>query len=242
MFRGHSDFVYDVAYERDGKTVLSASKDRGVKRIDAVKINEKRTYSDHEEDVLALAVAPDGSGFVSAGIEPQLRWWKSTEDKPRQRNGGHGGPVFQLAFSANGAKLISASGDGTVRLWDGRNGAALKTLTWPGAHEWQYAAALSGDATRTAAGGWDGLVHVWDADTGTLRGTLLQPPGAAPEATEWLAAAPGGFVAASPALSKLIRWRVGGTDVSTAAAEAVFARPNALAHALRGEMILPVFK
>ena len=129
-----------------------------------------------------------------------------------------------------------------MRLWNGQTGAALKPLTWSGPREWQYAAALSADATLAAAGGWDGLTHVWDADSGKLRVTLLQPPGDAPEATEWLAAAPSGFVAASPALAKLARWRVGGTEVPAAAAAAVFSRPDALAQALRGEMVLPVFK
>ncbi len=242
VFRGHSDFVYDVAYDRVGKTVFSVSKDRGVKRIDLAKFKERRTYSDHNDDILALAVAPDGSEFVTAGNEPQLRWWKSDEDKPQKRQGGHGGPVFQLAFSGNGAKLISASGDGTARLWDGRTGAALKTLTTTGPREWQYAAALSSDATLAAAGGWDGVVHIWDADSGKLRATLLQPPGDNPDALEWLAVAPSGFVASSPALSKLLRWRVGGTEVSNIAAEAVFSDAAALARALHGDPISPVFK
>jgi len=242
VFQGHSDFVNDVAYDRDGKTVLSVAKDRSVKRIDAVKVKELRTYSDHEDDVLAVAVPPEGGRFVTAGNEPQLRWWSAGDEKPAKKVGGHGGPVHQLAFSGNGARLISAGGDGTVRLWDGRTGAFQKTLAAPGPSEWQYAAALSVDASLAAAGGWDGLVRVWDADSGALRATLMQPPGDDPAAVEWLAVAPSGYVAASPALARLTRWRVGGKEVSSEAAGPVFVRPDALAHALRGEPVAPAFK
>ena len=244
VFRGHSDFVLDVSYDRDGKTLLSASKDRGVKRIDVARLKEVRTYSDHDDDVLAVAVAPDdGRGrFVTAGNEPQLRWWSRDSEKPNQKIGGHGGPVHQLAFSANGARLISASGDGSVRLWDGRTGAMQKSLPMGGPSDWQYSAALSADAALAAAGGWDGLVRVWDAHSGTLRATLLQPPGATPDSVEWLAVAPSGFVASSPGLASLTRWRVGGKEVADDAAARVFARPDDLAHALRGELVTPTYQ
>lgn len=242
VFRGHSDFVHDVAYDRDGKTILTASRDGGVKRIDVDLVKEVRTYSDHNEDVLAVAIAPDGGRFVTSGNEPQLRWWAGDDEKPNKRIGGHGRPVHQLAFSASGARLISASGDGTVRLWDGRSGAMQKSLSMGGATEWQYAAALSADGALAAAGGWDGLVRVWNADAGAIRATLLQPPGEALNSVEWLAVAPSGFVASSPGLARLTRWRVGGKEVSAESASAVFAHPDDLAHALRGEPVTPVYK
>jgi WD40 repeat protein len=243
VFRGHSDFVYDVAFSRDGTTLLSAGKDRSVKRSDPSTFKELRTYSDHDDDVLAVAVSPAGGGFVSAGHEPQLRWWTDDADKPVRRVGGHSGPVHRLFFSADGSRLISASGDGTVRLWDGRNGSPLKTL--PGPSEWQYAAALSADGKLAAAGGWDGLARVWDANSGKLLATLVQPPSGSDDpsdAVEWLAVAPGGYLAASPGLAPLVRWNVGGRDVTGDAPRAAFDRPDALARALRGEPVEPAFR
>ena len=64
------------------------SKDRSVKRIDLATLEAVRTYSGHDEDVLALAVRPDGQGFVSAGNEPQLRWWDRDGDKPTKASAG----------------------------------------------------------------------------------------------------------------------------------------------------------
>ncbi len=213
--------------------MLSVSKDRSIKRIDLATLKEQRTYSDHNEDVLALAVQPGGSRFVTAGNEPQLRWWPLDAEKPAMRNGGHGGPVHQLAFSGDGKRLISAGGDASVRLWDGTSGIFLRTL--PGPSEWQYAAALSADGRLAAAGGWDGLVRVWDADKGRLLATLLQPPGPDPSRPEWLAMAPGGHLAASPELLSLVRWRVGGTEVAPDRARTLFDKPEEVARSLSFE-------
>jgi WD40 repeat protein len=129
--------------------------------------------------------------------------------------------------------LISASGDKSARLWDGKSGVFKKTL--PGPTEWQYAVALSQDGRLAAAGGWDGLVRVWSTDKGTLLATLIQPPSESPGQAEWLAASPAGFLNASPGLLPLIRWRVGGADLSGDAASSAFLRPDQVAHFLAGE-------
>jgi WD40 repeat protein len=233
VFGGHSDFVYDVAFSPDGRTLLSVSKDRSVKRIDVATLKEVRTYSEHNDDVLALAVQPGGAKFVTAGNEPQIRWWGSSDEKSAQRVSGHSGPVHQLTYSGDGKRLISAGGDGTVRLWDGTTGAAIRTL--PGATDWQYTAAIGDDGRRAAAGGWDGLVRVWDADAGMLQATLLEAPAATESGpgTDWLIAAASGFANASEPLRGLLRWRVAGKEVDPDAARSWFLKPDEVAKALK---------
>ncbi|HEV3162945.1 MAG TPA: c-type cytochrome domain-containing protein [Isosphaeraceae bacterium] len=239
VFHGHSDFVYEVAYLPDGRTLLSASKDRSIKRFDGRTVKGIRTFSDHDDDVLALAVRPDGTGFVSAGNEPQLRWWTLDGEKPHRKVGGHAGPVHQLCFSGDGKRLISASGDKSIRLWDGSTGIFQRSL--PGPTDWQYAVALSHDAHLAAAGGWDGLVRVWDADAGKLLGTLLQPLSQSPGATDWLAIAPSGHIAASQELLPLLRWRLGGAEVAGDAPARAFIDPGLVARSLQGEPIASPF-
>jgi hypothetical protein len=244
VFRGHSDFVYAVAYTTDGRALLTAGKDRTIKRINARTLQEERTYSGHDQEVLTVAVHPDGTRFVSAGGEPQVRWWTLEGDVPVARRGGHSGPVHQLAFSDNGRRLISAGGDSSVRLWDALSGAPLRQLAGPA--DWQYAVAITDDGRLAAAGGWDGLVRLWDAESGKLRAILVQPRGsgsvadAAPRIGEWFAACPSGYVAGSVQLLAAARWRVGGTDLSAAAARTALVHPDRAARAMRGETVDPI--
>src|SRR5262249_19943573 len=144
---------------------------------------------------------------------------------------GHSGPVHQLAFSEDGKRLVSAGADGTVRLWDGTNGAALRTL--PETTEWQYSAALSSDGRRAAAGGGGGLVPGWESEAGKLRGRLPQPPAATTAPTNWLIAVPSGFVAASEPLHPLLRWQVAGKEIDRAAALTLFLRPDEVSKAVQ---------
>ena len=92
-----------------------------------------------------------GSDLCRPGNEPQLRWWNLDGDKPSARRGGHAGPVQQLAFSGDGRRLISAGGDRSVRLWDGKTGAADPLIARPG--EWQYAADPLGRRQTGRGGG-----------------------------------------------------------------------------------------
>lgn len=107
----------------------------------------------------------------------------------------------------------------------------------PGPSEWQYAVALSDDASLAAGGGWDGVVRVWDADTGKLRATLLQPPSPSPPTADWLVLTPNGYLHASPELHELVRWQIGGTDVDGTIPWSVFGREDEVAHQLQGKPV-----
>ena len=244
VFRGHSDFVYSLAYSPDGRSLFSSAKDRTIKRINTRTLKEERTYSEHNEEVFAVAAHPDGKRFVSAGSEPQIRWWSYNGEKSQGRRGGHSGSVHQLAFSGDGRWLISSGSDKIVRLWNGTTGEPVKQLP---ATEWQYAAAVSDDGKLAASGGWDGLVRLWNLTTGRLCATLIQPPGLAASTadeplsrTDWLAITPGGHVAGARSLIEMLAWRAGGVTLPADAARAICVRPEIVTRALHAEATDPV--
>ena len=242
-FRGHSDFVYAVTYAPDGRHLLTAGKDRTIKRIDVRSLEEERTYSGHNLDVMALAVHPDGKRFVSAGEEPQIRWWTLDGDKPTSSRSGHSGPVHQLAFSGDGRRLISVGGDRSVRLWDGTTGASLRQLAGP--TDWQYAVAITDDARLASAGGWDGLVRLWDVESGRLLAVLVQPPNlahstsqvSATTPTEWFVSCPEGYIAGSPGLIEAVKWRASDVVLPVEPVRAASVRLETIVRALRGERV-----
>src|SRR5262249_40944766 len=57
---GHKDWVNHVAFSPDGRTLVSASKDRTLKQWDVKTGAELRTLAGHEGWVNAVAVSPDG--------------------------------------------------------------------------------------------------------------------------------------------------------------------------------------
>ncbi len=240
VFHGHSDIVYSLSYAPDGRSLLSCARDRTIKRIDTRTTSEERTFSGHNDEVLAVAAHPDGKRFVSSGGEPQIRWWSADGQKSQSRRNGHSGSVHQLAFSSDGRWLISAGSDKTVRLWNGSTGEPLKQLP---ALDWQYTAAISDSGELAAGGGGDGLVRLWNTTSGRLAVTLLQPPSVNATANgdplarfEWLAFTPGGCVAGSESLIKLLAWRTGGVSLSAAAARAACVHQDIVARAMHGQL------
>ncbi|MCA9716014.1 MAG: hypothetical protein KC468_15150, partial [Myxococcales bacterium] len=105
---------------------------------------------------------------ISAGGEPQL-WDPDTEtliarlDHPR-------GEVLDVALSADGELIATGHADGALRLWHGRTGALLRTLTTPGAPQPLVSVAFTPDSERllTVYGTKDATARLWDTGGGDV--------------------------------------------------------------------------
>jgi WD40 repeat protein len=185
-----------------------------------------------DQDVLAVAVSPDGKSVVSSGFEPALAWWNPQTGERVRTQGGHGSAVHEICFSKDGKLVASAGADRTVRLWDGGSGAAVRTLAVGSV---AYATAISPDGKLVASGSFDGLVRLWHAPTGRLLLTLLALP------SDWLAVTPEGYAVGSPALTSQGQWRMGSQAVEASAAWKALGKPDALARAAHGEVLPAAF-
>lgn len=231
---GHSDFVYSVAFNPDGSWLVSASKDRSVKLIETDTGKGRFTFS-LDDDVLTVAVSPDGKHVVSSGFQPALGWWDPTTGQRVRNQGGHGVAVHEICFSKDGKLAASAGADRTVRLWNGTTGTAQQTLP---AGSIAYAVALSPDAQRVAAGCFDGMVRIWDTATARQLVTLLAlPPDG--DRYDWLALTPEGYASGSLGLNSLGQWRMGGQPVAADTVWKALRKPDAVAKAVRGEKLSP---
>jgi WD40 repeat protein len=77
---------------------------------------------------------------------------------------GHRGEVHLVAFLPDGLRALSGGKDGTLRLWDLRRGALLRTFRGHEGPVW--ALAVSPEGRRALTGGHDGRVRLWDMETG----------------------------------------------------------------------------
>jgi WD40 repeat protein len=84
----------------------------------------------HTAAVRALAVAPDGKRFASAGEDGSLRFWESN-GKAVLSATQQKGPIDGLSFSRDGRQLASVNRDGILQVLDAATGKKMYGFTDP---------------------------------------------------------------------------------------------------------------
>jgi WD40 repeat protein len=79
----------------------------------------------------AVAFAPDGKSFATAGQDRMIRLWDTASGKEIRVFKGHASSVSAVGFSADGKKLYSAGFDGTIREWDAAEAKELQSIKLP---------------------------------------------------------------------------------------------------------------
>ena len=74
--KGHTSFIYGVAFSPDGKCIASASWDRTAKVWEVRSGKVFRTLGGHTGYVNSVAFSPDGRRILSGG--PETRLWDLT--------------------------------------------------------------------------------------------------------------------------------------------------------------------
>ena len=123
---------------------------------------ERRRYAGHTGAVWAVAYAPDGNQFASAGKDRAVHLW-DPEAGAIARTLRHPQEVRAVAFNPAGDRLATASGL-TVRLWDAATGAELRRFA---GHTGAVKCVLfTPDGMWLVSGADDRTVRVWDVQLG----------------------------------------------------------------------------
>jgi WD40 repeat protein len=160
---GHLDWVFGVAFSRDGQRLVSGGADENVRLWNAVSGDLLREFrlGDHQL-ARGVAISPNGRRIVAGLDDGTLRMWDADNGQPiGGPMTGHTRGVSALAFSPDGALIVSGSDDKALRVWDAASG---KTKGDPltGHSGSIYSAAFNSDGTMIVSGGDDKTVRVWD--------------------------------------------------------------------------------
>ncbi|HYC88046.1 MAG TPA: caspase family protein [Thermoanaerobaculia bacterium] len=164
-FAGHEEAVTALVFSPDGRLLATRGWDQSAKVWDVSTGAEVRAFAPKEKPVDSLAFSPDGR-FLVTGWNAGARVWDTATWQQVRVIGPHtiGFELRAVAFSPDGRVLLTASGDGTVKLWNVKSGAALRTLS---AHAGQVLDAIfSRDGRFILTAGGDGTAKLWNASTG----------------------------------------------------------------------------
>ncbi|EIW75804.1 WD40 repeat-like protein [Coniophora puteana RWD-64-598 SS2] len=123
---------------------------------------------DHSDEVLSVALSPDGS-LVLSGTADTVRLWDISR-REQLFSFKHGDSVRCVHFSTDSAKFLSASYDMTVRVWDTGSRSLIHSLQHSTAVR---ASAFSPDGLRVLSGCDETRLTLWD----TISGQKLLPKG-----------------------------------------------------------------
>jgi guanine nucleotide-binding protein G(I)/G(S)/G(T) subunit beta-1 len=164
----HTGYISSCKFIGD-KQVLTSSGDQTCILWDVEKGNPLTHFKgEHTADVMCLAVSPDGSCFVSGGVDCVAKVWDIRSGKASHTFRGHTKDINGLDFMGNGLSVVSGSEDGTCKLFDLRSSQELMSYTRD-KNEPCSSVSFSKSGRFTFAGYSDNVVCVWD----TLKGKKM---------------------------------------------------------------------
>ena len=189
VLRGRHEFLSDLAFSPDGKTLAAACYDGSIRLWEVLTAGRRATLTGHTRRATSLAFSPDGRLLASGSTDKTIRLWDLNTGKPRAVLRGHGAPVHSVAFRPDGRLLASAGGGQAAQLWDVDTGERKAVLKGHPARAVAFAPdgkALASCGTEPVLQLWpdreslfrvdsEGVVRLWDVAGGRPKVLLRRP-------------------------------------------------------------------
>ena len=188
-----------VAFLPNGNLALSGGDDKIVRLWDLVS-GEHRDFLGHVDNIMCVALSPDGTLAYSAGggdirdgrswdtdgTDFAVRVWNLETGQQFRPLKGHTSMVWSLAVSTNGRYVLSGGNDAVPILWDARTGREIHRLRGH-TKRVECVAFLPGNR-RALSSGMDGTIRLWDVESGREVSAHFEGTGQ----NAWLAVSPDG--------------------------------------------------
>jgi WD40 repeat protein len=157
FWRGHSNYINDIAYSKPLDFIASASNDRTIALWDT-ELNKEASLEKHDDWVKTICFSKDGKLLVSGGRDHKVILWDLASRRPLHIFKGHSDEITKVLFSDNQKNIISASMDRTIRIWNikTKEHHVLK------GHEEGIKSLCMASGTILASGGRDNTIRLWD--------------------------------------------------------------------------------
>jgi len=127
--------VTSIDFSKDGKFLVAASQDSGLRLYDAVETgNLIKTLYAKKLGMSHVRFTHANSAVLCASsnrMDHTIRYWSMHDNRYLRHFKGHRQPVIGLHVSPADDTFLSASADGTVRLWDVRSDSCTGVLRLP---------------------------------------------------------------------------------------------------------------
>ncbi|KAG5461591.1 MAG: WD40-repeat-containing domain protein [Olpidium bornovanus] len=180
VLHGHTSRIWDVASDRSGSMVASASGDGTVKVRDILSVGfvvflccqiwnlkEKNscgfTLACHDSDVYTVQYHPGEIHVVTGGYDKTVRLLDINTGQVIKSFTGHQLSVSKCIFNPLGNLIISGSKDSTIKFWDIVSGLCIRTIT---SHLGEVTSVeMSADGSKLLSSSKDNSNRLWDVRT-----------------------------------------------------------------------------
>ena len=159
VMEGHSDGVYDVAFDPAQRRALSGSRDGTIRIWDLETGKCRQVFKRHSYHVHSVLWSKDQRRVLSSSQDIRL-WDVKTGSCIRVFDAEHTQVIRRLAWSTDQRTALSASHDGNMRLWDVDSGRCLRVFE--GHPVGVISVAFGADQRRAYSCDWNGGIRVWD--------------------------------------------------------------------------------